>query len=113
MDAYVEEVVRAGELLEHLQDHDEDRAVTLLVLAIEACDESSTLLLLVLNGFLHIDNLTSHKAHQRPYMVKKEFDMYLTVNVRVDLCLLERDTTRPRERDLCNVIAAFLRQPPV
>ena len=64
VDAYVEEVVRAGELLEHLQDHDENCAITLLVLAIEACNESSTLLLLVLNGFLHINNLTSHKARQ-------------------------------------------------
>lgn len=51
---YVEEVVGTGELLEHLECHDEEGTVQLLVLRVEASDPSGTLLLLVLDSSAHI-----------------------------------------------------------
>ena len=57
MGTYVEEVVGAGELLEHLERHHEEGTVQLLIFTVEARDETGPLLLLELNSSLHINNL--------------------------------------------------------
>lgn len=51
---YVEEVVGTGELLEHLECHDEEGTIQLLVLRVEASNPSGPLLLLVLDSSAHI-----------------------------------------------------------
>ena len=82
----VKEVVCAGELLEHLQGHHEQRPVQLLVLWSETLDPSCFDLGLVFNRSSHIFHLVIVPL-QLTFALTKTVKLYLTMNelVVVDL----------------------------
>ena len=91
MATYVEEVVGASELLEHLESHHEQRAVKLLALRLEAIDKASLDVLLVFDGAAQV--------------------LKLAVNLLVLVRLVNGDTARASEGQAGLVVHALGGEP--